>query len=170
MPERPERPIIIQQSQQQTQEGCCAGTGCGSFVLLVLAFLPFSMLLGAFRGEESWWWIPLGVVLILVEVLVIVAAADHWLGLGMIERINERLARANDEARPRPPDTDEARLGPLYEPEGETDRVPSTPDRAPGTPEEEAVDVHQQQARDTRDRRRDMGSDTAYTVYATFRG
>lgn len=100
-------------------------------VLLTLVFFPFVMVSEAIRGEESWWWIPLGIVLILVEVLVVVAAVDHWLGLGLIERINERLARANDEARPSPPETDEARLGPLYEAEAETDRVP-------GDPEEEA--------------------------------
>lgn len=84
MPE--ERPIIIQQTQNQS---CCAGAGCGSFLLIFLLFAGFGAIWGALSGEYGTGWqvvawiaVPLAVAGMAVTGVAGVALARERLGKG----------------------------------------------------------------------------------------
>ncbi len=66
-----ERPIIIQQTQSQTQNGCCAGSGCGTIFLILLAFSGLGAVWGAMAGDygtgwqiAAWIGVPLLIILV----------------------------------------------------------------------------------------------------------
>lgn len=95
-----QRPVVIvqqSQSQWQNREGCCGGAGCDFILLIALALFPFAMLSSALQGEESLWWVLVSIILILIEVALVFAVVDHFLGLGIIKRLTERMDRANEE-------------------------------------------------------------------------
>lgn len=72
MPEQPT--IIIQNANQQNNNGCggtgCA-TGCGIIILIGVLLWPISMTFSALDGEASSWWIPVGIFLTILEVVLI---------------------------------------------------------------------------------------------------
>lgn len=79
MPEQPT--IIIQNSNQQNNDGCSTGCGSGCAVIVLIAILlyPISMVGEAMDGKAAGWWIPLGIFLTLVEVVLIGGVAFAWL-------------------------------------------------------------------------------------------
>jgi hypothetical protein len=78
----PEQPtIIIQNANQQNNDGCGTGcgSGCGVLILASILLLPLGMTISAFEGEASVWWIPVGIFLTLVEIVLIGGLAFAWL-------------------------------------------------------------------------------------------
>lgn len=78
----PEQPTIITQNANQQNNGC-GGTGCGSgcgvLILIDVLLYPISMVSTALNGEASGWWIPVGIILTLVEIAPIGGVAFAWL-------------------------------------------------------------------------------------------
>ena len=79
-----ERPIIIQQSQSQTQ-GCCAGSGCGTLVLIVLVFAAFGAIWEAMTGVHGTGWqiaawvgVPLVMLLVVAGGIGLVGERFGW--------------------------------------------------------------------------------------------
>lgn len=78
MPEQPT--IIIQNSNQQNNDGCSDGCGWGCLVLVAASVLliPFG-LIGSGMDEGQGGTVAIGVVLAIVEILVIGTVAFFWL-------------------------------------------------------------------------------------------
>lgn len=79
-----ERPIIIQQSQSQTQ-GCCAGSGCGTLVLILLVFAAFGAVWEAMTGVygigwqiAAWVGVPLVVLLVVAGGIGLAGERFGW--------------------------------------------------------------------------------------------
>lgn len=93
MPEQPT--IIIQNANQQNNNGCGTGcgSGCGVLILAAILLWPISMVGQAMDGEAASWWIPVGLFLTLVEILLIGGVAFAWLdqkfGWGYMDRARE---------------------------------------------------------------------------------
>jgi hypothetical protein len=78
----PEQPtIIIQNSNQQNNDGCGSGcgSGCGAIILMAILLYPISMVGEALDGKAASWWIPLGIFLTLVEIVLIGGGIFAWL-------------------------------------------------------------------------------------------
>lgn len=75
--------IIVnqQQQQQQQQDGCMngCGLGCGLLILGSILLMPFGFLGSAMEGEISGWWVPILVLIIIVEIVVVAGVALVWL-------------------------------------------------------------------------------------------
>ncbi len=62
-------------------------------MLLFLAIFPFGLLYSAFTGEANTVWIPVSIVLILLELVVVLAFVDHHTH-GQIQKwVKERSGR-----------------------------------------------------------------------------
>lgn len=77
------RPIIIRQSQ--TQNGCCAGTGCGTIVGIVLLLAGVGAVLDAMGGAYGTGWqtvawigVPLLVVLVILGAVGMAGERFGW--------------------------------------------------------------------------------------------
>jgi hypothetical protein len=132
--------IVVQQSQQQTQEGCLGcGSGCGSFIAWILfaclLLFPFMLVTQAVQGEVSMWWLPVGIIGSLLVVGGVVAAVDQKLGLGLLDRLS-RIAEPPQEAATRPAEDilgeDAANYGRAPDPPRMGRRVPHPDDPVPG--------------------------------------
>lgn len=73
--------IVVNQQQQQQQDGCMngCGLGCGLLILASLLLLPFGLLGSAMEGEISGWWVPLIVLIIIVEIVAVLGVVLMWL-------------------------------------------------------------------------------------------
>jgi ribosomal protein L7/L12 len=86
--QQPQQPtVIVQQSQSQTQKGCCAGTGCGTIFAIVLLLAGASVLWEAMMGAHGLGW-QIGswagsIILVLLLVGGAVAALDQKFGWGL---------------------------------------------------------------------------------------
>src|SRR5215212_4609207 len=88
--QQPQQPtVIVQQSQSQTQKGCCAGTGCGTIFAIVLLFAGASVLWEAMTGAHGLGW-QIGswagsIILVLLLVGGAVVALDQKFGWGLTD-------------------------------------------------------------------------------------
>lgn len=90
MSQQPQGPVVIvQQSQQQTQNGCCAGAGCGWALLIGILLVGFGALLDVLTGVYGTAWAIIGWVGTVVMVLLViggtVAWADQRFGWGLMD-------------------------------------------------------------------------------------